>query len=381
MALDLLDDFPLVARTTIEALTRYQGVRTRVRSEEEPGRILHEQRYTDSHRNPRWNYPYYGTVDASTFYVRLVNEYVRVHGPSILAAVVEDRLGRPTTVLTGVERAVGWIERRLERFGILYVQRAQPHGLSNQVWPDSYDAFHFEDGLLFDPDAPYAPVGVQGYAYDALLAGAAVTGDPEVATRWRERAARLRKDTLDRFWSPAIGGFALALTYGRQDGQPRPALVVASDGVHLLASHMLDGDDAQKYRQVLRAMVMADHLLAGAGVRLRSLGSPRFNPGAYHNGSVWPMDTGILADALLQHGYAAEAADLDDRVLRAVASVGYMAEFFRGDTDGGIRVNTRTIKLKVLGQERTIEQSPQRTQGWTTSRVWKILRRRGLAPL
>jgi glycogen debranching enzyme len=96
-----------------------------------------------------------------------------------------------------------------------FVQRSQLHGLANQVWPDSYDAFHCEDGLLFDPDAAYAPVGVQGYAYDALLTGAAITGDPEVSTRWRERAARLRKDTLDRFWSPVIGGFALALTYGR----------------------------------------------------------------------------------------------------------------------------------------------------------------------
>jgi hypothetical protein len=60
-ALDLLDDFPLVARTTIETFTTYQGVNTGVRSEEEPGRILHE-RYTTAHRNPRWNYPYYGSV-------------------------------------------------------------------------------------------------------------------------------------------------------------------------------------------------------------------------------------------------------------------------------------------------------------------------------
>jgi glycogen debranching enzyme len=116
------------------------------------------------------------------------------------------------------------------------------------------------------------------------------------------------------------------------------------------------------------------------GVRLRSVGSPRFNPGAYHNGSVWPVDTGILADGLLHHEYATEAADLDYRVLRAVASVGYMAEFFRGETHGAIRVKARTIELGVLGVERTIEQPPQHTQGWTTSQVWKILRGRGPAP-
>jgi glycogen debranching enzyme len=142
-----------------------------------------------------------------------------MYGPAIVASLVEDRNGRPITVLTSVERAVGWIERRTRTIWISVRQRAQPHGLANQVSPDSYEAFHFEDGLLFDPDAAYALVGVQGFAYEALLTGAAITGDPDVSTRWRERAARLRKDTLDGFWSPVISGFALALTYDREDAQ------------------------------------------------------------------------------------------------------------------------------------------------------------------
>ena len=48
-------------------------------------------------------------------------------------------------------------------------------------------------------------------------------------------------------------------------------------------------------------------------MRTKSVGAPRFNPGSYHNGSVWPMDTGIIADGLRQHGYSKEADDLEDR--------------------------------------------------------------------
>src|SRR5215218_3498545 len=47
MATDLLDDFPNVARATLTELARLQGVETNPRSEEEPGRILHEFRHPD----------------------------------------------------------------------------------------------------------------------------------------------------------------------------------------------------------------------------------------------------------------------------------------------------------------------------------------------
>jgi glycogen debranching enzyme len=40
MALDLLEDFPAIARTTLLELARLQGVHRNPRGEEEPGRIL-----------------------------------------------------------------------------------------------------------------------------------------------------------------------------------------------------------------------------------------------------------------------------------------------------------------------------------------------------
>jgi glycogen debranching enzyme len=252
--------------------------------------------------------------------------------------------------------------------------------LRNQVWPDSYDAFYFEDGRLFDPATPYAPITVQGYAYEALLMGADLTPDVEMAERWRSRARRLRKDVLRAFWMAPERTFALALVDPGAD-RPQRARVVASDAGHLLPTRLLDGEDARRYRDALRDRLMAPDMLAGAGVRTKSVGAPRFNPGSYHNGAVWPMDTGFVADGLRRHGYTREADELDDRVLRAVAVSSTPVEFFRGDTDGAIRVNTQRYTLNIGGTERTVEQPPQHTQGWTASRVWRIMRRRGLLDL
>jgi len=57
MALDLLEDFPRVAECTLLKLGQLQGTRVAQRSEGEPGRILHEHRFTAAHRDKHWKYP------------------------------------------------------------------------------------------------------------------------------------------------------------------------------------------------------------------------------------------------------------------------------------------------------------------------------------
>src|SRR3712207_5286626 len=65
MAMDLLADFPAVARSTLVELARLQGVCDNPRGDEEPGRILHEFRHPDDPHAVRlselWDFPYYGT--------------------------------------------------------------------------------------------------------------------------------------------------------------------------------------------------------------------------------------------------------------------------------------------------------------------------------
>jgi hypothetical protein len=72
----------------------------------------------------------------------------------------------------------------------------------------------------------------------------------------------------------------------------------------------------------------------------------------------------------------AEADDLEDRILRACATVGELVEFFRGDLDDRVRINECVVDVMDDGRIRKLEQPPQHTQGWTATRVWRILRRR-----
>ena len=146
---------------------------------------------------------------------------------------------------------------------------------------------------------------------------------------------------------------------------------------HLLASRLLDGNDAEAHRIAVASRLQQPDMLAAGGIRTKSTRAPRFGAGTYHNGSTWPMDTGIIADGLRRYGFDAQADDLDDRVLGACAAVDGFPEFLRGDTDDEIRVNTQVTEA-VLDDGRKVrhEQLPQDPQGWTVTRVARILLRR-----
>ncbi|MDQ6671016.1 MAG: hypothetical protein M3069_09735 [Chloroflexota bacterium] len=389
MADDLLTDFPQLGRATLLALARLQGVRNNVRGEEEPGRILHELRAPDDPHAVRlsaagWDFPYYGAVDTTPQWVKLLGAYCARQGIGILDEPLTDRLWRSITVRDSLVAALAWIVGRIDDSiggGYLWVRRAGPNGIQNQVWEDSFDSYYHADGSLFDVTRPYAPVAVQGYAHDALRVGADLlersAGPLPFDPEWlRARAWRLRDQVLTRFWQADLGTFAHAMTV-ESNGQLRPARVVASSAGHLLASALLDGRDAAAHRAVLIARLGQPDLLGGAGTRTKSIKAPRFCAGSYHNGSVWPMDTGVIADGLRLRGAHRAANDLDQRTLDGCKRVGGFPEFFRGDTEGSLRVNQETVDTVVDGVPNRLEQPPQGNQGWTATRVWCILRRRG----
>ena len=405
MSLDLLDDFPAVGRATLRELAHLQGLTYDPRAEEEPGRILHEHRRPGDPLLPElerfWTFPYYGAVDSTPQWINLLAAYTDRFGDEILTVPLTDRQDRVVTLTDCLQAALGWIVRRLDDprgGGFLWVQRASPDGIPNQVWEDSSDSYYHESGELFDFEQPYAPVAVQGYAYDALLGAAEIlerraeragqqTGQPAAL---RARATQLRAGLLREFWQPDLGTFALALTVdggehkgdgGQHQSRGRPARVIASSPGHQLASRLLDGEDVTAIRTQLIGRLIQGDLLAGAGIRTRSTGSPRFRAGSYHNGSTWPVDTGIIADGLRHHGEAGLADELEARILAGCALAGGFPEFFRGDPDGSIAVNVSTLDEIVDGVLNRLEQPPQPDQGWTATRVWSILRRRGAIPV
>lgn len=390
MAMDLLDDFPAVARATLLELARLQGVEHNPRSEEELGRIVHEFRAPDDPHAIRlaelgWEFPYYGAVDTTPQWINLLLAYCSRYGTALLDERVTNRVWQTVTVRDSMLAALGWIVGRLDDpagGGYLWVRRASPTGIPNQVWEDSPDSHYHADGTLFDFSQPYAPVAVQGYVYDALLAGADLLERVPFGLEFetdalRGRATQLRTRVLRDFWLPDLQTFAIALTFG-QAGTATAARVVGSSAGHLLASTLLDGDDAREQRELLIRRLQQPDLLAAAGIRTRSTTSVRFQPGSYHNGSVWPMDCGVIADGLRRHGALQVADDLDQRVLQSCAFAGGLPEFLRGEVDGSLSINTQIVDVELDGMPLRLEQPPQANQGWTATRVWRILCARGV---
>jgi glycogen debranching enzyme len=174
-----------------------------------------------------------------------------------------------------------------------------------------------------------------------------------------------------------LGTFAHALTIPI-NGSTVPSRVVASAPGHLLASRLLDGTENALLRERLISRLLQSDLLAGAGIRTKSTNDPLFRPGSYHNGSVWPMDTGVIADGLRRHACHNQANDLEHRIVRACVQVESFPEFFRGEVNGTVSINTGQVTYIRDGEVHFREQQPQVAQGWTVTRVWRILVRRGL---
>src|SRR5690606_25772691 len=54
--------------------------------------------------------------------------------------------------------------------------------------------------------------------------------------------------------------------------------------------------------------ILSDASFSGWGVRTVAAGEARYNPMAYHNGSIWPHDNAIVARGLARYGHVDAAA-------------------------------------------------------------------------
>ncbi|MCX4461097.1 amylo-alpha-1,6-glucosidase [Streptomyces sp. NBC_01728] len=307
-----------LALGTLRTLASQQGTRTDPAAEEEPGKILHEVRrgVFDDGMGLRLPPVYYGTVDATPLWICLLHDAWHWGLP---AADIEP-------LLPALQAALGWIESAAQAGdGFLSYIDSSGTGLANQGWKDSGDAARFADGRL--ADAPLALAEVQGYAYEAALAGAALLdafGLPD-GDRWRtfaaDRAARFRA----RFWvSDQQGPYpAMAL-----DGSGRPVDAVASNMGHLLATGILNADETATVAARLAAPDMSD----AYGLRTMSSQSGGFGPLRYHCGTVWPHDTAIAVTGLARTGHPEAAARLIEGILDAAPGFDYrLPELWGGD--------------------------------------------------
>jgi glycogen debranching enzyme len=307
---------PALATGTLQTLASLQGTKVDPDTEEEPGRILHEVRLGASAGLAMGGgQVYYGTADATPLFVTLLAEVSRW-------GLADDQL---ETLLGNADRALEWVENYGDRDGDGFVEyhRHNDHGLVNQGWKDSWDGINFADGHLAEP--PIALCEVQAYVYSAYLGRAllaAQLGDQQGVATWTGHAADLKAEFNERFWLPDRGYFAVAL-----DKDKRPVDACASNMGHCLWLGIVD---VEKAPQVVERL-MSPEMFSGWGIRTLASDMGAYNPVSYHNGSVWPHDTALIATGLMRYGFAEEAARVAQGLFAAAEHFdGRLPELFCG---------------------------------------------------
>jgi hypothetical protein len=300
-----------LAAGTLRVLAAFQGSKLDPETAEAPGKIPHELR--------RGGSLYYGTIDATPLWICLLRDAWRWGMPG----------GQVRALLPALRAALDCISRfgDSDGDGLLEYIDASGHGLSNQGWKDSGDSIRFADGRIARP--PVALCEVQGYAYEAAMAGAELLtafGEPG-AGRWRDWAAALAQAFRASFWLPD-GYPALAL-----DADKRPVDSLTSNIGHLLATGLLTADE----EALVAARLSGPDMDSGFGLRTMSAGNAGYNPLSYHCGSVWSHDTAIVIRGLYRSAHGDAAARLADGLLSAAAAFDWrLPELFSGEARGPV---------------------------------------------
>ncbi len=284
----LLGEAPELAKGVLKFLARYQGKKNDEFHDEQKGKILHEFREGELSRLNELPFaPYFGSVDATPLFLRVLSDYICLTGDNDLAFELE----------TNWKSALEWIDKQRDEKGFLRYTGAQDgKGLINKCWKDSDDSMSYSDGSL--GRGALAIIEVQGYLCAAYEAGVHLNNIISGNGKISEELIALRQKTVEAidkyFWMPEKNTYALALD---MDGNRLD--VVSSNPGHLLWS----GAVKRTRLEPLINSMFGSSLWSGWGLRTLAASEKRYNPLSYHNGSIWPHDTAIFGAGLFRYGY------------------------------------------------------------------------------
>jgi glycogen debranching enzyme len=272
---------------TLERLADFQGTDDVPWRDEQPGRMIHEMhtgpakvlRTTPTDR-------YYGSLTTSAFYPVAAAELWHWTGDRDLAF---RHLGPALDALR-------WLDTYADVNGdgfYDYLTRSE-QGVKHQAWKDSPDAIVDAEGNQIEP--PISTCEEQAFVYQAKLALAETLwqlGNRDEAKRLFDEARDLKERFNETLWLEDEGFYALGL-----DADKRPIRALTSNPIHCLATAIVPPSRAERVAERL----FQPDLWTGWGVRTLSADNPAYNPYSYHRGSVWPVEHGTFALALMRYG-------------------------------------------------------------------------------
>jgi glycogen debranching enzyme len=308
---------PALTRGVLSFLAATQATAEDPERDAQPGKILHEMRTGEMAALGEIPFGrYYGTHDATPLFVMLAAAY---HDRTDDTAFIR-------RIWKSIEAALSWIDRYGDLDGDRLVEyaRQSPTGLVQQGWKDSFDSMFHANGEL--AVGPIAPCEIQAYVYGALRGAAslaAAVGKPQFASDYAAKATTLFEHFDKMFWDESLGTYVLAL-----DGAKRPCAVRASNAGHALFAGIAPRDRAARVARSL----MAPESFSGWGIRTVATSESRYNPMAYHNGSVWPHDNALVAAGFGRYGFRDASLTVLESMFQASLSMNLyrMPELFCG---------------------------------------------------